>query len=471
MDILTATDIFEDLAIGQRSGFLRKDLRRKTDGFLKELFESTTQRQLEAAQATQQDTQALVAALETLVGATDPLVTGHDLVAQLSSLDRRTEAQLTTVTHAFELLREFSQLDLPEGMLPESASAGLGLLGSAEGDTGQFAHTLLNLGVRARTTADRDLLRSLTETRLWALNSLVLANIASAAPALTAVSPDVADVFRDETEGRARSLRDAAREAASRIVLARPDPVFAASLWATVDRCETWIRTDGIAGLKPIMAAATAAVESGHSVAERLSRDGALAYDGIRQALAYDSGIRAALRAYADNDATALTAFAATSKLQLGGATLDLPRSSLSQAANAEEGALVEIAGIVREAQIIVGGPVPRSVLLLGAEGGTQIRVLVPFTAVDSFGITTGVWIQVRGQAFPNGKDDLPGPVVQVGRIRRAEAAAASFQDALIHGGRGEFELRPGGLDLVAGRLAGSQVTVNEIGLRRSVGE
>ena len=138
--------------------------------------------------------------------------------------------------------------------------------------------------------------------------------------------------------------------------------------------------------------------------------------------------------------------------------------------AQAAEGDGVEIADIVREADIRSGGPAPRSVLLLGSPRGTQIRVFAPFEAVDAFGITTGVWIQVRGKMFPNGKDDMPGPVLQVRRIKRAEAAETSFQDALIHMGRHEFELRPGGLDIIGGRLAGSQVTLNEMGLRRSVG-
>jgi hypothetical protein len=47
-----------------------------------------------------------------------------------------------------------------------------------------------------------------------------------------------------------------------------------------------------------------------------------------------------------------------------------------------------------------------------------------------------------------------------------AAAARESFNDALIFAGRHLFDLRPGGLDLLAGRLAGSRVTMSEIGRR-----
>lgn len=52
------------------------------------------------------------------------------------------------------------------------------------------------------------------------------------------------------------------------------------------------------------------------------------------------------------------------------------------------------------------------------------------------------------------------------GRIRCEDVASESFTDALIFRGRHSFALRPGELDLVAGRIAGARVTLNEIGMR-----
>jgi hypothetical protein len=470
MECTTIIDIFEDLAMAQRSGFWRKDLRRKADSFLQTLFDNARQKELEAANATQSGGQALVSGIDALYAATDPLITGHDMIAQLSSIDRRTKAQLPTVKHAVDALREFTEIDFPEGLLPQTAAAGFEALAAAEGDSEAFARLLLNLGLQARRPSDHDLLRSLTETRLWTMHSYVLAILGGAAPETSAASPDTAKAFRSESEDRARDLRDAAHAAADRIGQSQADPFFFGTLWATVDRWETWMHDEGVGALKSIVAAATAAVQEDHADADRLARDAALAYDGMRQGFAYDAGIRSALLAYAVDDKSTLEAFAAAGRLSLGGATLDLPRSSVPRAVEAAEGEEVEIAGIVRDAEIQAGGPAPRSVLLLGSPSGAQIRVFVPFSAVDAFGITSGVWIQVRGRVHPSGKDDIPGPVLQVRRIKRAEAAETSFQDALIHMGRHQFELRPGGLDIIGGRLAGSQVTLNEMGLRRSVG-
>jgi hypothetical protein len=471
MEIVTIVDVFEQLAAGQRSGFLKKDLRKKADVFLNTLFVSAREKEQAVAEATQQDAAAVITALEQLAGATDPLMSGHDVVAQLAGLDRRTGALLEGVTNAVETLREFSDIDFPAGLLPESASTGLGALATAAGDSEALSRDLLAIGLRGATAGDQDILRSLTEIRLWTLNSLVISNIAAVTPDVNASSLADASAFRAVAENRSRSLRNSAKGGAERLASdSSADPIFATSLWIALDVYETWVRSDAIAALNPIAAAATGAVQAGHADEERLSRDAALAYDAIRLGLAYSAGIRNVLLAYAVGDLNALSAFAGASDLQLSTATLDLPRKSLAEAAAAGQDELVEISGIVREADIIVGGPTPRSTLVLGSEAGTQIRVLVPFTAVDSFGITSGVWVQVRGPAHPNGKDGIPGPVVQVGRIKRAEAAAISFEDALVHLGRREFELRPGQLDLVGGRLAGSEVTANEIGLRRSVG-
>ncbi|MEJ2660460.1 MAG: hypothetical protein P8Z73_07045 [Desulfobacteraceae bacterium] len=470
MEIMTIIDIFEDLAMGQRSGFWRKDLRRKADDFLQALFDNAKQKELETAAATQLEGEALVGGIDALYAATNALITGHDILAQLSSIDRRTHGQLPRVARAVAALREFTEIDFPAGFLPQTAAGGFEALASAEGDSEKFARLLLNLGLRVRRPSDRDLLRSLTETRLWTMNGCVLTKIGNAAPDANAASLEAAKAFRSHAEARTRDLRDAAYAAAARLAQSQADPVFFGTLWAAVDRWESWIHDEGAAALALIAAAATAAVQEDRADADRLARDAALGYDALRQGVAYDAGIRSALLAYAVDDKSTLETFAAASRLSLGAATLDLPRSSLSQAAQAADGEVVEIADIVREADIQAGGPAPRSVLLLGSPRGSQIRVFVPFSAVDAFGITSGVWIQVRGRMHPNGKDDIPGPVLQVRRIKRGEAAVTSFQDTLIHMGRREFELRPGGLDIIGGRLAGSQVTLNEMGLRRSVG-
>jgi hypothetical protein len=142
-----------------------------------------------------------------------------------------------------------------------------------------------------------------------------------------------------------------------------------------------------------------------------------------------------------------------------------LPRSSLADVVNVAQGDMVEIDGLVRDAEFSVGGPSNRSVLTLGRTN--IVHVLVPHVAADSFGITTGVWVQVRGEVFPNGKDGIAGPVVMAGRIQRQVAARESFTDALIFAGRDSFDFRPGGLDIIASRIAGNPVTLSELGRSR----
>src|SRR5699024_10051689 len=139
--------------------------------------------------------------------------------------------------------------------------------------------------------------------------------------------------------------------------------------WAVLDRLAA-------------MAAAAGAATGGEGPA----RDWAMAYDAARTLLALIAGVWAVLRAYAAHDVSGLTRAAAAAGLRKTPATLDLPRSSLASVAAADEGTAVEVGGVVTAMDTMVGGPAPRSLLTLGPEGGTQVRILVPFIAVSSFG-------------------------------------------------------------------------------------
>jgi hypothetical protein len=267
-----------------------------------------------------------------------------------------------------------------------------------------------------------------------------------------------------DAASQAAALREAALNAARALRSDYATPAMATAMWGAIYEFEEWLVSTGTGRLAASAAAATARVNDSDPEANRWAREVGQACEIMRIGLAFDAGMRAILLAYALHDARRLAAFAETSELPIASATLDLPRSSLADVAHAAQGDPIEIDAIVSDAEFRVGTPSNRSILALGPSGA--VRVLVPHVAVDSFGISKGVWVQVRGKAFPNGKDGIAGPVVMAGRVPWAEAARDSFMDALIFAGRNYFEVRPGGLDLVAGRVAGSRTTLNEIGMR-----
>jgi hypothetical protein len=290
---------------------------------------------------------------------------------------------------------------------------------------------------------------SAVQLRLHALNANVLSEIGGASPDPTAATDDEIDALEQEAVRRAAALRDAGLAAGRTLRTGGATPAVAVTLWGAVYEYEEWLVTAGTPAIANAAAAATARINSGDQAAERWARKMGQAYDALRHGLAFDAGVRTNLLAYSRRDEGMLGGFAEASRLPVSSATLDLPRSSVAEVGARSEGDLVEIAAIVTGAEFTVGGS-NRSVLTMGPAGAA--RVLVPHVAVDSFGISKGAWIQVRGKAFPNGKDGIAGPVVMAGRIARSEAAKQSFTDALIFAGRDYFDLRPGNLDIVASR-------------------
>ena len=388
------------------------------------------------------------------LSATDAVNNAHSLVAEVQSVVGYTEAIQQMTRNALVHLAALGAAEIPASVLPESNS-----LPDVVVDPDLTVRTLLSLDVLPSAPDVYDTqLAAITRERLWALHALVLLAIADATPDPGADNPNT---VRSDVEQRVRDLRDSMRNLAAELQSTqRAGPAWLLSLIGLVDETETWIRGEGAAAV----ASACAATDVSDTAR---SRNGALAYDAARELLALSSGAWAVLRAAALGNSTALSAFAASSNLPLSRGTLDLPRSSITEALGAASGTVVEVDGIVRDSAITVGGPSPRSVLSIGTETGAQLRVLVPFTAVDSFGVLNGVWIQVRGEMFADGKDDLTGPILQCRRIQRKVASTVSFFDNVIWLGRGEFELRPGGLDISAGRIPGDQRTIDELGLRR----
>jgi hypothetical protein len=459
--------LFETLAQGQRAGALGRLLRRLAGQLFVDTANELVARQADVERGLTETGAARRAAWAAVLETTSMLASAHELLAQLGSAERRAEELLDEVTLASARLLELARLELPDELLSADLRAQLAEVRAGDADPVRFARSLLgrDLGGAAIVPSMVKLIRSASRLRLLALHATVLGVVADAAPDTGAASEaDLASLIDDVAE-RTRALRDGAREAARQLRGEVASPAWATELWAAVFEFESWVSSEGATRLGAVAAAATARVAGEDADAEHWAREAGQAYDQLRLGLAFDAGIRTVLLAYATHDARALADFAASAGLGLAAATLDLPRSSLAQAANAAEGELVEIDALVSEADFRVGGPSNRSVLTLGT--AQAVRVLVPHVAVNSFGIDQGVWLQVRGEAHPDGKDGIEGPVVMASRIRREEAARESFTDALVFAGRALFDLRPGGLDLLAGRVAGSPVTMSEIGRRR----
>jgi hypothetical protein len=401
------------------------------------------------------------------VGFTSVLAKAHDVISQIGSLEIRAARLVGDVARAGISLRELARLDLPGEIVPVDLQPLLEQLRNGSGEPDQLAHVLLAEGWSTDATIMAEPLAPLTEFHLWALHATVLVDVVDAAPDAGAASAaDLALLSRD-IASHTKDVRDAARAAATELASGFASPAFSAALWAALFRFENWLVTDGVARLAAASAAAAASarVAEQASDAGRWAREVGQAYDGIRYGLAFDAGVRAVLLACAVRDDSALADFAGTARLPIGTRTEDHPRSDLADVAAAREGSAIEIDGLVSAAEFRVGGPSNRSVLTL-SQAGSEVRVLVPHVAIDSFGVAAGVWVQVRGTAFPEGKDGINGPLVMAGRIPWAEAAEESFTDALVFAGRRFFELRPGGIDIVAGRMAGTIVTLSEIGLR-----
>jgi hypothetical protein len=403
--------------------------------------------------------------LPRFIESTDGLFNLHIAYGMADAARRHAENHESLVVDALKEIEQVVKLDLPVSLLPPGAADAYRR--AAKGfDPRLSARARVRRSLRAPgTLAARELLGTVTSRRLWALHGLVLAH-AAAATTRNALTRAQIDALRRDGAASVRKLRDALHKQARAMSSGVVGPAWALAIWGAVDTAETWLVEQA-----PRLARALAATSADDADAA-VARDAAIAYDAMRQLLALASGGWAVLRAWATTDRAVLRRFADAAALKAAPAAPDLPRTPLSKLASLRTGTAVEVAATVGELDVKAGGPAPRSVLRLanGSRPAAHVSLLVPFTAVDSFGVQPGVWVQARGKLFANGKDDLEGPTVQVSRINRQDAAAASFFDHVVYEGRSEFELRPGGFDLVAGRSAGSEATLAELGLRLMVG-
>lgn len=462
MKIETDLDIIQVLVTGIDAGKARSGMADVTSKTLTQVVESIEEKWRETLKAIEISTSALRDSAPALLSATDGLFNVIIAVANTGAARRRSDRLVSEVTAAFSELNELTQAGIPPHLLPPNV-VDMATTAALNGvDPLLSTRVLLALAVQGpKPEVIRATLADVVETRLWALHALVLSSVAAATP--TAAGPAREEVKQLRKDGAAQvqaltaRLHDLAKRLRSRQVAG---PGWAAGVWVALDTAETWVNENAT------RISEACGLSSADRVSEPVSRDAAMAYDAVRTLLALVAGGWSTLNAWATADLSALERFAEAAPLKRGSATLDLPRSSLKQAAAAAAGTVVEISGMITDADIRAGGPAPRSVLTVGPANATHLTVLVPFIAVDSFGVQPSVWVHVRGEVFPSGKDDLTGPVVQARRIRREEASRLSFFDHLVFAGREMFELRPGGLDLVAGRLAASEITVAELGLR-----
>ena len=461
MRVVTALNVEEGLSAGVRAGQLRSGLAAVADEAIDTVRQAVSEREQAAHSAAEQGMAEFAGALGDLHAATNGLFNLHSAIGMVQAARSRSDDLEPAVVEVIEELQAINAAGIPEPMLPQDVRDAFHDASGLELDAAAAAQTLLAGAVSGITPDNaRQVLASLAFTRLWSLHGQLLATVAAADGQGDSASRAEVKQLRDDLEDRVRALRDAIQSAMSTLHRRNlAGPAWAISVWLALDSAETFIveRFDAMA----------AAARAAAGPAEAVARDWAVAYDAARTLIALISGTWALLRAHACHDVEVLTRGGTAAALQKAPATPDFARSPLSEVATALQGTPLEIAGVVAHVDTDVGGPAPRSVLRVGPEQGAQVSVLVPFIAVTSFGVQPGVWVQVRGTAFPDGKDDLQGPVVQTSRIRRQEAANASFHDWLIWEGRDQFELRPGGWDLLAGRLPGTDKTAAELGLRR----
>lgn len=465
MKVVTLADISERLATGQRAGEASRELADLSETVFQTVQTRVSEREAAMLQAMGPDLAPVLVTVEELIQSTDGLGNVIELVAQASGARFRAESLLDSTVDALTSLKHLADAGIPPGVFAANASDAISSAATTSVNPVLSANGILGTGVLAPSAeATRARIAGLTLIRLWSLHALVLLRTAISSPTTTV---DV-QATRLDAEQQVRQLRDALR---GRLAVVRQrssaDPAFSLGIAAAVLDAEEWIVGAGGEAVAESLHVATEAADAGSAQSESLSRDAAIAYDGVRQLLALLAGARRVQTAYALFDRPALERMSVASSLPLSSATLDLPRSSLGEAAGAVAGTVVEVAAMVLSSDEVVGGPAPRSVLLLGTPNGNQLTVLVPFAAVSAFGVHPGAWVQVRGEIHPDGKDGIDGPVLMVRRIRRGDAATGSITDALIWEGRHEFDLRPHGLDIVAGRRGGDPRTVDELGLSR----
>lgn len=465
MNMTTTLDVVERLFTGQWLGARKRDL---LPAYLRALRDAVTAADV-AATATgnrglSNDADTRRTAWTALLEATGPAAGLTDLLAQVVGLTPQAETAKAGVIEAVKQVIDLTKRDVPDALVPPELRAPLAAVRANPPRPERAAKTMLGLDVTLPVTDSARSIGALTRLRLRALNALVLSDIAAATPNNAIL--DAAGVARvaKEADRRTDALLAATRRAATELGTRGVSVGWSAEAWAAIYAFETWLVSEGAERVASAAAAATKRAGSGVDNAERVAREVATAVDAVRHGLAYDAGLRAILLAAAVQDVRALAAIAAAAKRRLRTATADYARSTVGAVARARRGQAVEIAGMVTAVEVRVAPNNNRSVMTLGEDA---LRVLVPHIAVNSFGVDAGVWVQVRGTAYPAGKDGIEGPVVMMGRIARTTAAAKSFTDALIVLGREAFDLRPGQLDLVAGRVAGSNVTLNELGMRR----
>lgn len=412
------------------------------------------------------DLPGALAALGELSHATTGALALHGLVGELLGVERRLEGSLQAGADAMARLIDVARADVPDALIGEEQRALFADLRAADADASRLTRGMAATHRALDVTAAQATLQRMNRLRLRACLAHVLVRLAAASSSPPSDPAELTAAALDAAKTATTALRDAALAAAQEIGDSVVPPVVSHRLWGALYAFETFIESSGAEQLATAM---SAAYHGRADLAANFSamRKAGQAFDALTRGLAYDAGVRAILTAVAVNDADVLRAFANTPSLPLGSATVDLPRSSLASVATAPSGEVVEIDGVIQDAEFVEGGPSPRSVLVLGTGVGATVTVLVPFSSVDSFGLIRGVWVQVRGTVFAEGKDGVDGPLVQVRRIRLREAQEESATDRLIWLGRDLFAYRPGGYDIVSGRPAGTHEAMAQLDLRQ----
>jgi hypothetical protein len=468
MEIVTLTDALDDISNLRRLVGVRDSLHsQRTDGLSLLLSRVGSAQEDFSLISPIDDPVGARLAITGLATSTETLMGFQDAMAQLSAVDRRVEVARDAGIRGMRYLIDYGAA-VPEAFTPDEFAGTMLELSEGNFDVEDLTNRMVGPRRNLDVEHYRSTLRRLNGLRIRSLLAGVLAELAGIQSAPEGISKSDVEDTLTIVLAMTTELRDAAI-AAAKSINDRMTPIIPLSLWSSLHRFEAWLLSDGTSLIAQGIAFAFHRAQSELAPNVSVMRTSGRVFDAFARGLAFDSGIRATLVDYALQIEQGLSDFAGMASLQVGAATLDLPRSSLASVASADEGDVVEIDGVIESAEYVVGGPAPRSVLVVGTGSGTRVNALVPFSAVDSFGVVPGVWVQLRGTAFPNGKDDLPGPALRVRRIQRAEAMNQSASDRLIWLGRELYSYRPGGYDIMATRPAGVPEALAEIELRQGV--
>lgn len=401
-----------------------------------------------------------LASAERVVSSSADVAVMIDVLASLQSVLDRLGPRRSVGERALGELMEIAEFASQAPLLPPTFARELSEFQGRPIIAGQmdavYVKLLRNLGIPEK----RRLVDFLLARRVQGLHAIILFGAAMRLRQGDELSSGL-DTKYSEVTGPTTKFRDSVKALAGQLDGA--GPVWGLRLLAAITEFETKYQSVIAPTVVSLLRDVSVRLRAHEDVHARLS-GAATAYDAARNGLtALAAGYRLLL-AWATSQSAELRAWHAAAGFGLQ-IPSDLPRTAISQIISGvvTDGTEVEVAGALTVAEFDVTSHRHRSRLTIEDATGRKIVAFVPHAAVDSFGITTGIWCQVRGKLYLDGKDGIPGPVVMVRRERLNEDAKVSFLAFLRRQGGPLFPYRRNGWDILAGRLAANATIRNEM--------